>query len=56
MPPVDPPRLTEVPDDAVATPVPAGFYWPIWLGVFVCVVWGMMYVFGSHRRGDAGSP
>ena len=33
-----------------ASDVPAGFFWPLWIGVFAAVTWGMMHLFGSHRK------
>lgn len=41
---------TEADDPGVASPVPMGLYWPLWIGVFGVVTWGMMHLFGTHRQ------
>jgi len=45
------PHTTEpAPDvEGVASPIPPGFYWGAWVGVFAVLTWGMMHLFGTHR-------
>lgn len=30
--------------------VPAGMYMVLWISVFMVLTWGMMHLFGTHRR------
>jgi len=39
---------TEVPVDV--SPIPVGMYVVVWISVFMAVTWGMMHLFGTHRR------
>jgi len=32
------------------SPIPVGMYVVVWISVFMAVTWGMMHLFGTHRR------